>query len=108
FIFVALYVLSSRSRGVLLAMGVWIPLQILIQQNKQARKTTILGSVILLIFIFSLIFPEYIQKLIARGVSHRLVIWEHTLPLLWNKPLIGHGINFQFLNSPVQTEFIHT
>lgn len=102
FMLLAAYVLTTRSRGPMLGLTVWILVMFLLDRRDLRRNAWIFGGLAVTVVVFCLVEPQYVQRLIERGDTYRFLIWENTLAMLPDHLWFGRGINFDFLHAPVQ------
>jgi O-antigen ligase len=102
----ACFVIAMQSRGALLGLaggGILIAARRVRMRSLAAMAA---GVVLLGFALAAGRMRELLTMVVARGTSHRLDIWAHTLPLIEARPLFGHGLAANLPVSP--TGFPHS
>ncbi|MEM6052791.1 O-antigen ligase family protein [Erwinia sp. P7711] len=102
----------SQSRGPVIAL--LVPLLITIPFRKMTRKHAFLSVAIIIMLIAGLLYSALGGKIIHRfgelstQIFLRLSIWSHTLGLVYNMPIFGHGFDYHLEFTNYSGEHIRT
>lgn len=102
----------SQSRGPIIAL--LVPLLITIPFRKITRKHAVLSVAIIIMLIGGLFYSTLGEKIVFRfgelstQIFLRLSIWAHTLGLVYNSPIFGHGFEYHLEFTNYSGEHIRT
>lgn len=93
-IVIILAILLAKTEAALVAVPTALVVTLIISTASKKQKMVVLTAAVVMVATLTALFPSISEKLLLRDVSGqaRISMWQETLELLADKPLIGAGL----------------